>query len=137
MPSSLSDWIGVIAAIGMILFGGGGAAAWLKQRHDRKNGIRQENRNDIDSLNARAVAIIETQFNYLIKPLQEKLDTQTAELKRLEADVRQFSNLYQVAVGHIRSLYAWITRHMPADVLDNTEIPKPPDSLMGDLEYHQ
>lgn len=128
MPESLSDWIGVIAAIGMILFGGGGIVAWFKLRDDSKKGVRQENRSDSDSLNAHAVAILEVQFNYLVKPLQGELETVRAKVASLEIEVGTHRTMYRLAIGHIQTLYGWIKRHYPDQVP-----PHPPTELAGDL----
>lgn len=137
MPNSLSDWVAVVAAVAMILFGGGGIGAWLKQRHDQKNGVRQENRADVDSLNARAVAIVESQFNYLVKPLQDRIQSLTDDVTRLDTEVRLHRALYQSALELIRTLYAWIARHMPSDLVETTEIPKPPADLVNDLNLRE
>lgn len=143
MPNTLSEWIATVSTIVLLLFGGGGVAAFFKQRQDSRNGVRQENRADVEALNVRAVAMIETQFNYLVKPLQGRIDSQEQELgafrvevKNLEREVRLHRNLYLTALEHIRTLYSWILRHMPSHILDDTEIPKPPQVLKEDLHEH-
>lgn len=133
MPSTLSDWIGVIGAIAVIIFGGGGIGAYLKQRHDARNGVRQENRADVDSLNARTVAILESQFNYLVKPMQDQVSSLRTEVQDLTKEVKIHRALYLTAIEHIKTLYAWIARHIPSDIEEKTEIPKPPATLVNDL----
>lgn len=140
MPSTVAEWVAYISAAAMLLFGGGGLASYLKQRKDSKNGVRQENRADNDSLNIRAVAMLETQFNYLVKPLEGRIVSLTlevtaleTEVKSLEKEVKAHRTLYLIAVDHIRTLYQWITRHIPTDVYEHTEIPKPPEAIFGDV----
>lgn len=133
MPESISDWVGIFAAVGMILFGGGGFLAWRKFLNDKKVGVQQENRADVDSFNARAVAMIETQFNFLVKPLQDELKRVNQKIESLEKDVKLHKELYAAALGHIRLLYDWIARHLPTD-FDKTDVPSPPKELADDLK---
>ena len=132
MLDEWNEWVALVSAIAVILFGTGGVVAWLRQRQDAKQGVRQENRQDTDSLNARAVAMLETQFNYLVQPLQKKVDGLEADVARLNEEVKTHAALYQMAVKHIKVLYNWIARHMPNE-LDTTEIPAPPAELVADL----
>lgn len=141
LPTTPAEVVTYITALGMLLLGGGGLTSYLKQRRDSKNGVRQENRADNDSLNVRAVAMLETQFNYLVKPLESRISTLTsevslleAEVKSLEKEVKTHRTLYLLAVDHIRTLYAWIARHIPAETYEDTEIPKPPQQIVGDLD---
>jgi hypothetical protein len=132
MFDELSDWLALGAAVGMLLFGGGGVVAWRKQHADAKNGVRNENRADVDSLNARAVAIVETQFNFLIQPLQEEVAGLKTEVKSLRIEVESYKTMYWKAVTYIRQLTGWIARHMPME-LEQTEIPTPPVELLKDI----
>ena len=132
MPNELTSWTSLVSVLFLAIFGAGGLAAWIKQRSDAKNGVRQENRSDTDSLNARAVALVENQFNYLVKPLQQKVDGLEADVVRLNEEVKTHAARYQMAVKHIKVLYTWIARHMPNE-LDQTEIPAPPVELAADL----
>ena len=127
-----SDWIGLVAAIGMLLFGGGGVVVIFKQRADAKNGIREQNRSDIDSLNARAVAIVENQFNFLVTPLKEEVTQLKAEVKELKTEAESTRTKYWKAITHIRTLYAYIAKHMPTDVV-TTPVPAPPEDLANDI----
>lgn len=140
MPQTPAEYVAYITALGMLLLGGGGLSSYLKQRKDGKNGVRQENRADNDSLNVRAIAMLETQFNYLVKPLENRIASLTSEVsllelevKSLEKEVKAHRTLYLLAVSHISTLYSWISRHIPTDVYEGTEIPKPPEEIMGDL----
>lgn len=132
MPDEWNEWVALISGIAILIFGGGGVVAWLKQRADAKQGVRQENRSDTDSLNARAVAMLETQFNYLVKPLQDKVGGLETEIASLKEEVKTHAALYKIAVNHIKVLYNWIARHVPSE-LDQTEIPAPPTELVNDL----
>jgi len=132
MPDEWNEWIALISGIAILIFGGGGVVAWIKQRSDARLGVRQENRSDTDSLNARAVAMLETQFNYLVKPLQDKVGGLETEVASLKEEVETHAALYKIAVKHIKVLYNWIARHMPSE-LDPTEIPAPPTELVNDL----
>lgn len=128
MPDEPSEWVAWITAIAMLLFGGGGVVAWVKQRQDGKNGVRQETRADTDSLNARAVAIIDTQFTYLIEPLKNELNDLRTEVRTLKSEAKTYQTLYQISVDYIRTLYSWIARHMPPE-FEQTHIPPPPEEL--------
>lgn len=130
----LGDWLGYAAAIVALLFGGGGIAAYFKQRQDTKRGVHQETRADVDSLNARAIAIVESQFTYLVKPLQDKVGLLETNVKSLETELKTHRALYQSAVTHIRTLYTWIARHWPTDLPESTEIPRPPADLAADVQ---
>lgn len=131
MPADASDWVAWITALAMLLFGGGGVAAWVKQHRDGKNGVRQETRAETDSLNARAVAIVETQFTFLVEPLRSEVESLRKELKDLKSETKTYQTLYQISVDYIRTLYSWIARHMPPDI-EQTQIPAPPDELAGE-----
>lgn len=132
MPNGVSDWLAIISVASIFLFGGGGVVAWMKQRRDSKNGVRQESRADNDSLNAQAIAIVENQFNYLVKPLTEKVDGLETKIKDLEAQVDKMTSKYWKAISFIRTLYAWIAKHMPSDV-ETTLVPAPPTELVDDI----
>lgn len=132
MPSTVSDWLAFIAAAGIFLFGGGGVIAWVKQRRDSKNGIKQESRADNDSLNAQAIAIVENQFNFLVKPLTEKVERLESQVKELTTEADSQRTKYWKAVTHIRTLYAWIAKHMPAEI-ETTIVPPPPVDLADDI----
>lgn len=132
MSNEISNTLALIAGIGMLLFGGGGVAAYIKQRRDSKSGVRQDNRADGDSLNARAIAIVESQFNFLVKPLQEKVTGLEESVTKLQLEIESTKSKYWKAVTHIRTLYAWIAKHMPADV-ETTIVPPPPVELAEDI----
>lgn len=132
MPESISDWVIIIGAIGLFVFGGGGVIAWFRLRDDSRKGVRQENRSDSDALNAQAVALVETQFNYLVKPLQIELQAVRDEVARLNTEVRAHRAMYDLAVTHIRTLYNWIKKHMTAE-MELSPPPAPPVELLGDL----
>lgn len=132
MPNGFSDWLALVAGIGILLTGGGGVVAWMKQRRDAKNGIRQETRADEDSLNARAIAIVESQFTFLVKPLQEKVDELETKVKDLTTEVEAQKTKYWKAITHIRLLYSYIAKHMTNE-LETTPPPPPPAELAGDI----
>ena len=132
MPNGVSEWILIAGALSMLLFGGGGVVAWMKQRRDAKAGVRQENRADVDSLNAQAIAIVENQFNYLVKPLKEEVDKLKGEVKELRTEAENTRTKYWKAITHIRVLYSWIAKHMPAEV-EVTMVPAPPEDLADDI----
>lgn len=130
MFDSWSEWMGIVSAIGLVLFGGGGVVAWFRLRDDSKKGVRQDNRSDSDALNAQAVALVENQFNYLVKPLQEELDRVGQVVVELKAEVKSHKAKYTLAIAHIVALYAWIKQHVPGD---EKVPPPPPDILAEDL----
>lgn len=132
MPETFSDWLSIATVIGMVLFGGGGVIAWFKLREDSKKGVRQENRSDSDSLNAKAVAIVEMQFNYLVKPLQSELDSVRNKVEQLQMEVASHKARYDLAIAHIRKLYAWFAAHLPGT---DKVPPPPPIELAGDIHH--
>lgn len=131
MPNGVSDIAVIFTAVGVLLFGGGGVVAWVKQRRDSKNGVRQENRADVDSLNARAIAIVETQVEYLIKPLTEKVKGLETDVAILRTEVQNAKTKYWKAVNHIRNMYAWIAKNHSPDIA--ATVPPPPAELADDI----
>lgn len=130
MPENWSDWIAFIGSIGILVGGGGGIIAWFRLRDDSKKGVRQENRSDSDSLNAQAVALVETQFNYFIKPLRDELEQVKRTVTELEAQIKTHKDKYAIAIAHIITLYAWIKVHITGT--DETP-PPPPPALAEDV----
>lgn len=128
MPENWSDWIGLIGAIGLLLFGGGGVVAWFRLRSDNKKGVRQDNRADSDSLNAQAVALVETQFNYLVKPLKDELEEVRATVETLKKEIKTTKDKYALAIAHIVLLYTWIKQHLP----DGEKVPPPPPASLAE-----
>lgn len=134
MEAEFAGWLPWVASLGTLLLGGGGVAAWYRIRVDKKLGVSTENRADSDSLNAQAVAMIETQFTYLVKPLKEEITSLRDDVKRLKEESRIREALYRIAIRHIEDLYRWIVRHMPIDVQESTETPKLPTELSGEVQ---
>lgn len=126
---STSLWVILVPLIAAGFFGGGGLVAFLKTRDDAKKGIRQESRADVDSLNARAVAIVESQFQYLVKPLQDKVDGLDKKVEYLSKEVEVQKNRYWTAIRLIRKLYTWITVNYP----DRNDVPQPSSDLAKDI----
>ena len=124
-----NPWAIIIPLLAAGFFGGGGIVAFIRSRDDAKKGIRQESRADIDSLNARAVAIVESQFQYLVKPLQDKVEGLEKRIESLSRDNEVQRNKYWQAIRFIRKLYTWISVHYP----DRIDVPQPPAEISDDV----
>lgn len=129
----MNEWATLVTGIITVAFGGGGIAALVKARSDVRNGVRDSSRQDTDSLNARAIAVVETQFNYLVKPLQDKVNGLESKVETLKVEIEDAKTKYWKAVSHIRTLYTWISRHIPVDLDESTAVPAPPADLAGDI----
>lgn len=102
----------LIAALITALFGGGGIAAVINSLASRKKGVTDA-----------AVAKDQTAiagFRDLAEDLRKEIDrlkTARAEdrerLDRIERQIAVERDLKWTAIQHIRSLYAWITHHIP------------------------
>lgn len=122
-------WAVAIPVIAMGVFGGGGLVAYLKNRSDAKRGIHQETRADTDALNARAIAIVESQFQYLVKPLQDKVEGLETKVATLEIEAELQRNKYWGAIRYIRKLYAWAS----TQPVDRGTMPQPSEDLAKDI----
>lgn len=119
----------VLLAILTVVFGGGGVAALIKARADRRKGVREDSRADVDSLNARAIAISQAQFDLLVTPLKNEVGELKTEVRELKTEVDNQKNKYWDAVTYIRSILVWLSRHFP----DRTDFPQPSSSLAEDI----
>jgi len=119
----------VILGVLTLVFGGGGIAALIKARADKRKGIREDSRADVDSLNARAIAISQAQFDLLVTPLKTEVVELKSEVKNLRAEVDAQKDKYWDAVTYIRAVLLWISRHFP----DRTDFPQPSANLAEDI----
>lgn len=126
------NWLGPLLGIGSMLLGGGGLAALAKVRHDKRMGVSQQEVASDDALSNRWQQIIETQTQALLEPMQKRLADVESEVRRVKHELEESRRKYWSAVSHIRLLYTWISRHLPADV-EQTQIPEPPSSLAEDI----
>lgn len=127
------DWIAILTLVSTLLLGGGGVVAIYQARVGAKQGIREGNQKETDSLNARAIAIVETQFTFLVQPLQDKVVTLETRVQGLQTEIDTQRSKYWKAITHIRTLYSWIARHIPTDLDETTQVPAPPADLAGDI----
>ena len=125
-------WLAPTIALLTVILGGGGFAALLKVRHDKRLGVAQQEVAEDDALSARWKAIIEAQTVSLLKPMQERIGTLEETTKRLETELGTTKRKYWSAISHIRNLYTWIARHLPEDI-EQTSIPAPPAALAEDI----
>lgn len=119
----------VLTIVVSALFGGGGVVAFLRARDDNKRGVRGDTRADTDSLSARAVAIVESQFTFLVKPLQDKVDGLETKVTHLQEEADKQRAKYWSAITYIRKLYGWIAYTHP----NNVDFPQPPEDLADDI----
>lgn len=125
-------WLAPTIAVLTLLLGGGGIAALFKVRHDKRIGVAQQETAEDDALSNRWKAIIETQTKVLLEPMRTELGEVKAEVRALRVDLETSRRKYWSAISHIRTLYTWISRHMPPDI-ETTQIPEPPATLAEDI----
>lgn len=125
-------WLTPTIAILTLILGGGGIAALLKVRHDKRMGVAQQEAAEDDALSNRWKAIIEAQTASLLEPMTRRLVTLEEKVGTLESDLALSRRKYWSAISHIRTLYNWIARHLPEDV-SQTQVPAPPATLAEDI----
>lgn len=119
----------IVITVITVLFGAGGIVAFYRARVDSNKGVREDSRADIDSLNARAIAISQAQFDLLVTPLKTEVGELKTEVKTLRGEVEAQKNKYWDAVSYIRAIHLWISRHFP----DRTDFPQPSSELAEDI----
>lgn len=125
-------WLTPTIALLTLLLGGGGIAALLKVRHDKRLGVAQQEAVEDDALSNRWRAIIETQTKVLLEPMKLELQEVKTEVRGLRADLETSRRKYWAAISYIRTLYNWMARHLPDDV-EQTQIPAPPTVVVEDI----
>lgn len=125
-------WLTPTIAVLTLLLGGGGIAALLKVRHDKRMGVAQQETAEDDALSNRWKAIIEAQTASLLEPMARRLVSLEESVGRLENELALSRRKYWSAISHIRTLYNWIARHLPEDV-SQTQVPEPPATLAEDI----
>jgi len=130
-PAEPAAWTVPILAVLTLIFGGGGVAAILKARYDKKIGVAQQENAEDDSISIRWQRIIEAQTASLVGPLQKRLAEVEEKVKTLENELTETRAKYWKAVKYIRTLMSWITIHVPAD--DSKTPPIPPAEVVEDI----
>lgn len=125
-------WLAPTIALVTFLLGGGGIVAWVKVINDRRMGVAQRETAEHDSLSSRWRAIIETQTKALLEPMTARIGSLEEKVDGLEAELEASRRKYWIAISHLRTLYTWISRHMPDDI-EQTQIPAPPATLVDDI----
>jgi len=125
-------WLYPVIALLTALLGGGGFAAFLKVRHDKRIGIAQQETAEDDALSNRWRAIIEAQTKSLLEPMTSRIVTLEAKVTSLEEELEASRRKYWSAITYVRSLLTWIARHLPPD-FDSTQVPQPPAMLAEDI----
>lgn len=112
----------VIVAVIVALSSGGGLVAGYRAWIDKKKGAQD--------------ATMEG-FRSVIGTLREEVDRlkqdraeDRARIDRVERQIAVERDLKWLSIQHIRSLYAWITQHMPG-----AAPPPPPDALTEHIAY--
>ena len=125
-------WLAPAIALLTIALGGGGIAALLRLRHDKRMGVAQQEVAEDDALSKRWQTIIQAQTTALVEPLTARLVTLEGKVASLETELAESRRKYWAAVSYIRSLLTWITRHMPEDV-GTTSVPQAPATVVEDI----
>jgi len=123
-------WLTPTIAILTIVLGGGGVAALLKVRHDKRMGVAQQETAEDDALSNRWKSIIEAQTVSLLTPMAGRLATLETTVARLEGELTESRKKYWGAIGYIRTLNNWIARHLPESI---EQVPPPPAVLAEDI----
>lgn len=133
--SASIPWLGPTAAVVTVLFGSGGVIAWLRYRYDRRIGVAQQETAEDDALANRWKAIIQTQTESLLEPMQKELTTAKNDLAEMKRDMQSIrvelemrTRKYWSAIMHIRTMYTWIARQMP-----EAQVPEPPTIIAEDV----
>jgi hypothetical protein len=125
-------WLTPVIAILTLLLGSSGVVAFYRARHDARRGVSQQAVATDDSVSNRWKAIIEAQTKTLLEPMSVRISTLESKIGALEADLATSRRKYWSAISHIRTLYTWISRHMPDDI-EQTQVPAPPATLVDDI----
>ncbi|QDH93096.1 hypothetical protein QDA02_gp69 [Microbacterium phage Margaery] len=123
-------WLTPLIALGTLLLGSGGVVAWRRLTHDKRIGVAQQETAEDDALSNRWKSIIETQTKVLLEPMQEQIGELKNEVAGLKTEVAESRRKYWGAIGYIRSLQTWITRHLPDSI---EQVPPPPAILAEDI----
>lgn len=123
-------WLTPAITILTLVLGGGGIAALLKVRHDKRMGVAQQETAEDDALSNRWKNIIEAQTVSLLTPMSTRLATLEETVTRLEGELSESRKKYWGAIGYIRTLNNWIARHLPESV---EQVPPPPAVLAEDI----
>jgi hypothetical protein len=127
-----APWLTPAIALMTLVLGGGGIAALLKVRHDKRMGVAQQETAEDAALSARWEAIIRTQTVSLLEPLQARLKDVESKVNALEEELAASRRKYWAAIAYVRILLTWISRHMPDDV-EHTQVPPPPANVVEDI----
>jgi hypothetical protein len=132
-------WLAPAIAFLTIALGGGGIAALLRLRHDKRMGIAQQETTEDDAISNRWKAIIETQTKVLLEPMREELSATKSDLAGVKVEMREMKaeleasrRKYWSAISYIRSLLTWIARHMPESI-ETTQVPPAPAIVVEDI----
>lgn len=125
-------WLGSVTALLVVLLGSGGFVAWRRLAHDKKMGVAQQEAAEDDAISNRWKAIIEVQTKALVEPLTARLATVEDEVKKLNVELEASRRKYWSAITYIRSLLAWIARHLPEDI-ETTQVPQAPATVVEDI----
>lgn len=120
----------LLATIIASIFGSGGIAAILNWRHQKRTGIRQEDRADDDALAHRAEAMLKAQFEFLMKPLQDEVTRLRTEVRELREQINAQGARYTRLVAYTKLLREWVARHVTDQ---QPPPPQPPEDLLSDL----
>jgi len=123
-------WLMPLIAIGTLILGGGGVAAYYKVRVDKQLGVAQQESVEDDALSNRWKAIIETQTKVLLEPMVKQIGDLQVEVAEVKVELASSRRKYWGAIGYIRTLHTWLNRHLPDSV---EQVPPPPAILAEDI----
>lgn len=130
LDPDLPLWVTALIAVGAMLLGGGGVSAIMKVVNDRKQGIESQEVTEGDAINARWESFSKSQIDLLIEPLSRRLSDVEDEMRTLKAELDAARRKYWSAIPYVRTLLAWITKHLPEGTPD---IPPTPALIAEDI----
>lgn len=110
---TIPAWMSIVLTLFGLVLGGGGIAAILKARWDRKAGVESHEVVEDDAIAARWEALSRAQIDMLLNPLRDRLSEVEAKVTALEAELNASRKKYWTAIPYIRVLLGLLHRHAP------------------------
>lgn len=119
----------IVVAIIVALSGGGGVVAAWRAWQDHRKGVREADAQQTTTAIDGFRSLVES-LRVEVDRLKEARKEDQARIDRIEQQITVERDLRWLAVQHLRTLYAWITQHMPGSIP-----PAPPDALAEHIVY--
>lgn len=110
---SIPTWLSIVLTVLGLALGGGGVAAIMKARYDRKSGIEAQETVEDNAIAERWKQLSQAQIEILLNPLKQRLTEVETAVRDLEAELGKSRRKYWTAVPYIRTLLALLRHHAP------------------------